>query len=84
MSKAKRLQDALRCSAKAKATRTRCNSPAVKGWAVCRMHGAGGGAPTGPANGTWKHGGRSNAMIELQRMSVGITRLAKVTIARIP
>lgn len=26
------------------------------GWTVCRFHGAWGGAPTGQANGAWKHG----------------------------
>lgn len=73
-----------RCHAKAKATGKRCKAPAVIGWKVCRMHGAGGGAPTGPANGAWKHGGRGNAVIEMQRMTVAIARLAKETIASIP
>ena len=31
-------------------------SPAVNGWAVCRMHGARGGARKGEANGTYKTG----------------------------
>lgn len=48
------------------------------------MHGAGGGAPTGPANGAWKHGGRSNEVVELQRKTVEIARLAKATVASIP
>ena len=46
---AQRLADAPRCTATAKSTRCRCNAPAVKGWTVCRMHGARGGAPSGPA-----------------------------------
>jgi hypothetical protein len=29
--------------------------PAVRGWNVCRFHGARGGAPKGKANGAWKH-----------------------------
>ena len=78
------MHNALRCHATAKTTGKRCNSPAVTGWNVCRMHGAGGGAPTGPANGAWKHGGRSNAVIEMRRMTVAIARLAKVTIASVP
>ena len=73
-----------KCHAKAKTTGKRCNSPTVTGWNVCRMHGAGGGAPTGPANGAWKHGGRSNAVIEMQRMAAGIARLAKATISSLP
>ena len=73
-----------RCTAKSKRTGNRCNGPAVTGWKVCRMHGAGGGAPCGPRHGMWKHGVRSNAVIEFQRMTVGIARLAKETIASIP
>jgi len=45
-------EDAKRCTATAKSTGERCQNPAVKGWDVCRMHGAGspknettGGAP---------------------------------------
>jgi hypothetical protein len=58
---------ALRCHAKAKSTGKRCNSPAVKGWTVCRMHGAGGGAPTGSGNGAWVHGGRSQSVEQNRR-----------------
>lgn len=54
-----RLADSPRCTATAKATRCRCKGPAVKGWSVCRMHGAKGGAPFGPANGRWVHGNRT-------------------------
>ena len=32
-----------RCHAKTKRTGQACKAPAVKGWRVCRMHGAGGG-----------------------------------------
>lgn len=53
--------NAPRCHAKAKTTGLRCKAPAKRGWQVCRMHGAGGGAPTGPGNGAWVHGDRSQA-----------------------
>jgi hypothetical protein len=36
-------QKALRCSATSKRTHERCKAPAVRGWAVCRFHGARGG-----------------------------------------
>jgi hypothetical protein len=49
-------QKALRCSATSKRTHERCKAPAVRGWAVCRFHGARGGAPKGEANGSYKHG----------------------------
>lgn len=66
ISPAQRLFDALRCTAKSKRTGCPCKAPAVKGWAVCRMHGAGGGAPYGPANGQWKGGARSNEIEALR------------------
>src|SRR5215207_7935663 len=47
---------ALRCKARSKRTGKPCQSPAVSGWAVCRMHGARGGAPKGKANGNYKTG----------------------------
>ncbi len=56
---AQRLNDAPRCKATAKTTGCRCKAPAVKGWSVCRMHGARGGAPSGQANGRWRHGNRT-------------------------
>ncbi len=59
---AQRLRDAPRCRATAKRTGERCKCPAVKGWQVCRVHGARGGAPAGKAHGMWKHGGRSREM----------------------
>ncbi len=45
-----------RCTATSKRSGKRCRAPAVRGWSVCRMHGAGGGAPSGPGNGRYKHG----------------------------
>jgi hypothetical protein len=50
-----------RCTAKSKRTGERCKAPAVRGWNVCRFHGARGGAPKGKANGAWKHGHYSEA-----------------------
>ena len=44
-----------------KTNQCRCKGPAVRGWSVCRMHGARGGAPFGPANGRWRDGARTNA-----------------------
>ena|SRR3974377_1559205 len=49
-------QKAPRCTAKSKRSGQRCEAPAVRGWKVCRFHGARGGAPKGKANGAWKHG----------------------------
>ena len=51
MHPAQRLLLAPRCTARAKRTGSTCKAPAVRGWSVCRMHGAHGGAPSGPGNG---------------------------------
>lgn len=74
---AQRLQDAPRCKAKAKRTGQLCRCPAVKGREVCRVHGARGGAPKGPANGNWKHGGRSNQVAMISRLTALLLRQAK-------
>ena len=54
-----------RCTAHSKRTGLPCGSPAVTGWSVCRMHGAGGGAPTGKPNGRYRHGGRTKEAMAL-------------------
>ncbi len=74
---AQRLNDAPRCHAKAKSTGERCKGPAVTGWAVCRVHGAGGGAPRGQAHWNWKHGERSIEAVELRRMVNELARMAR-------
>jgi len=51
-----RAHAARRCSARSKRTGLPCRAPAVRGWSVCRMHGARGGAPEGDANGAFRHG----------------------------
>lgn len=76
-----RLRDAPRCRAKAKSTGAACKAPAVRGWAVCRMHGAHGGAPAGPGNGNWRHGERSRESQAMKRELAELIRLAQSTIA---
>ena len=78
-----RLNCAPRCSAKAKGTGIRCKAPAVKGRAVCRMHGAGGGAPRGPGNGMWQHGGRSNEVADIRRLGAELAREARAICVQI-
>lgn len=55
------MNSAPRCTARAKRTGFQCQSPAVRGSKVCRMHGAGGGAPIGKQNGNYKHGGNTRS-----------------------
>ena len=67
-----------RCRAKSKRTGLPCRSPAVTGHRVCRMHGAGGGAPEGKRNGNFKHGGRTKEVIEAARYTRELLRLVRV------
>jgi hypothetical protein len=57
-----------RCWAKSKRSGQRCKAPAVRGWRVCRMHGARGGAPEGERNGNYRHGARSKENTALWKL----------------
>ena len=57
-----------RCTARSKRTGEPCRAPAVRGWKVCRMHGARGGAPEGRGNGNYRHGARSRETNELLKL----------------
>ena len=59
---------ALRCHAKSKRSGSPCQAPAMRGHNVCRMHGAGGGAPKGNRN-ALKHGGFTAEGLALKRRS---------------
>jgi hypothetical protein len=63
-----RCNAAPRCRARSKRTGQPCKAPAVRGFRVCRMHGARGGAPTGKRNGNYRHGSRTKVMAELKRL----------------
>lgn len=56
----------LRCKAKSKRSGSQCKAPAVRGWRVCRMHGAGGGSKTGTQANAYKHGGRTQETIRIR------------------
>lgn len=71
------MHSAPRCSAKSKRTGDPCKSPAVRGWTVCRMHGARGGAPTGQANGSWRHGERSKHADQFRQALKALVGLAQ-------
>ena len=57
-----------RCSAHSKRSGQPCRAPAVTGWRVCRVHGAGGGHRAGPTHPSWKHGMRSREWMETRRL----------------
>src|SRR5271166_4544053 len=76
------MRRALRCHAMSKRSGKRCRSPAVKGYEVCRMHGAVGGAPKGNSN-ALKHGASSAEMLALKKEVQALARLARETMAAI-
>jgi len=76
-----RAHEAPRCTAKSKRTGLPCKSPAVRGWKVCRMHGALGGARFGAYNANWRHGGRSAEAVAIRLLSNAIAREANSFVA---
>jgi hypothetical protein len=58
-----------RCAAKSKRTGRLCRAPAVRGWTVCYLHGARGGAPAGESNGMYRHGARTKEAKALRKLS---------------
>ena len=76
------MRQACRCSARSKRSGKPCQSPAVRGYSVCRMHGARGGAPRGNRN-AFKHGLYSAEVIEMRRVVAALTRQARETLAAI-
>ncbi len=82
-SPAARLHRAPRCTATAKHSGKRCRAAAVKGWTVCRMHGARGGAPKGRANGAYRHGEHTKVAVATRRAVVALVREAREMAARL-
>ena len=76
------MQRAPRCHARSKRTGLPCKAPAVRGYSVCRMHGAGGGAPLGNQN-AYIHGGRSAETTAIRKEANDLCRAARETIASI-
>ncbi len=70
------IDQAPRCQATSKRSGKPCQAPAVKGKAVCRMHGAGGGAPVGNKN-ALKHGNYGREAIETRRMIAELIRQSR-------
>ncbi len=72
-----------RCRAHSKRTGLPCQGPAMRGWTVCRMHGAGGGHAAGSSHPTWAHGARSQKAVETRRAANELMREASETAALI-
>ena len=65
-----------RCTAHSKRSGTLCKNPAVRGWVVCRMHGAGGGQPSGAENSQWVHGLRGGKYTKVRKLIAELSRVA--------
>jgi hypothetical protein len=76
------MHQALRCHAKSKRSGLQCRAPAVRGYAVCRMHGAGGGAPKGNRNAI-KHGEFAAKALALKRDIHALARMTRETLVAI-
>ncbi len=74
-------QKAPRCSATSKRTGMPCQAPAVRGWTVCRFHGAGGGAPKGGRNGRYKNGLFTTEAVEERQCLSELLRLSRRALA---
>ena len=72
-----------RCSAKSKRSGVACKAPAVRGCRVCRMHGAGGGAPKGEANGSYRHGQFTCQTVEQRQALELLIRFARISAAAV-
>lgn len=72
-----------RCTAMSKRTRKPCQAPAVRGWSVCRFHGARGGAPKGKANGAYRHGQHTFEAVEGRRQFRELMRLVNETLGAV-
>ncbi len=77
-------QKAPRCTATSKRTGKSCQAPAVRGWTVCRFHGARGGAPRGKAHGHYKHGLYTTEAIETRRALRELLRASRDILASLP
>lgn len=73
------LRRAPRCQAHARTMGQPCRAPAVKGKRVCRMHGGsrGSGAPSGKANGSFKHGGWTAEAVAARREAAAILKAVR-------
>ena len=67
------MHQAPRCRARSKRSGKQCQSPAVRGKAVCRMHGAARRCPVGNRN-ALKHGRYGREAIELRRAIAELVR----------
>ncbi len=77
-------QKAPRCHATSKRTGKRCKAPTVRGWTVCRFHGARGGGPKVKRNGQYRHGRYTQEAIAERRWVSALLHQVREALAEIP
>ena len=68
-----------RCKATSKRSGMSCRAPAVRGWNVCRFHGAGGGVPKGASHGRYRHGQFSHQAVQQRQALAFLIRMARIS-----
>ena len=68
-----------RCTATSKRSGQRCKGPAVRGWTVCRFHGARGGHSPGPGHPSYRHGGRTQEAEAVRKAVNEVARDGRVS-----
>jgi hypothetical protein len=71
------MQQAPRCHAHSKRTGAACRAPAVRGWKVCRMHGARGGGPIDNRNGNYRTGRYTRETLDAVALIKAVARLVR-------
>ena len=77
------MNHAPRCSARSKRSGQSCKAPALRGWKVCRFHGARGGAPKGQSNGRYVHGQFTCQAVEQRQALALLIRMARQSAAEL-
>lgn len=78
-----RANAAPRCGATSKRSGKPCRAPAVTGWAVCRLHGAGGGQRPGKAHPNYQHGERSREAVALRAQIRNLVKASRDLLPRL-
>ncbi len=69
-----------RCTAKSKRSGVRCCNPAVRGWTVCRMHGARSGAKPGAEHPNFRHGMQTKEAMAMRKKVMGLVRESRAAL----
>ncbi len=72
-----------RCTATSKRSGSPCRAPRVRGWSVCRFHGARGGAPVGARNGKFQHGAFTVRALDERRTLADLIRESRALVASV-